>query len=236
MSIADKLTTIAENEVKVYEAGKNAEYDAFWDTFQQNGSKTIYRNAFANTGWTPEIFKPKYKIVLGANDYSAVGMFYWFGNADAPELDYRTVKHMIDTSGITSAQEMFHSARINYIDVDFSNCQSIYCCFAGGWQARTLTHITLKISEKCTNMAYAFSRCDELTDLFFAEGSVVAADIDLEVCPLTKSSMENAINALSPTVSGKTIILNKSAKDATFTADEWAALIATKSNWTISLV
>ncbi len=65
MSIADKLTTIAENTTKVYDAGyeagkaeggggsdryeegytngQQAEYDRFWDTFQANGNRTNYR-------------------------------------------------------------------------------------------------------------------------------------------------------------------------------------------------
>jgi hypothetical protein len=32
------------------------------------------------------------------------------------------------------------------------------------------------------------------------------------------------------------VTFNKTAKESTFTADEWAALIATKSNWTFSLL
>ena len=40
MSIAEKLTTVAENVPKVYEAGKKAEYDAFWDKYQNNGKRT----------------------------------------------------------------------------------------------------------------------------------------------------------------------------------------------------
>jgi hypothetical protein len=32
------------------------------------------------------------------------------------------------------------------------------------------------------------------------------------------------------------VTFSKKAKEAAFTADEWEALIATKPNWTISLV
>ena len=34
MSIAEKLTTIAENEQKVYDAGQKSEYDRFWDSYR----------------------------------------------------------------------------------------------------------------------------------------------------------------------------------------------------------
>lgn len=53
---------------------------------------------------------------------------------------------------------------------------------------------------------------------------------------LSKDSITSIVNVLSPTVTGFTVTLSKRAKEAAFTADEWAALIATKSNWTFSLV
>jgi hypothetical protein len=53
---------------------------------------------------------------------------------------------------------------------------------------------------------------------------------------LSKASIESIINALSSTTSGLTVTISKTAKEAAFTSAEWSALIATKSNWTISLV
>ncbi len=64
MSIADKLQTIAENESKVFEAGKKAEYNLFWDIFQLNGERRWYWGAFAGPGWTDKTFKPKYPIIM----------------------------------------------------------------------------------------------------------------------------------------------------------------------------
>lgn len=60
MSISEKLTTIAENEQKVYEAGAKSEYDKFWDGFQNFGNRTTYDMAFRY--WGAEYIKPKYKI------------------------------------------------------------------------------------------------------------------------------------------------------------------------------
>ena len=69
MSIEEKLVKVAENQQKVFDAGKQAEYDRFWDIFQQNGNRTQYTQAFCYGGWTDEIFKPKYpiRIVSGNN-------------------------------------------------------------------------------------------------------------------------------------------------------------------------
>lgn len=62
MSIAEKLTTIAENQEKVFEAGKKAEYDRFWDEFQDYGNRTQYSYAFCYGGWNDETYNPKYTI------------------------------------------------------------------------------------------------------------------------------------------------------------------------------
>ena len=62
MSIAEKLVTVAENQQKVFDAGKKAEYDRFWDAFQDYGNRTVYTNAFCYDGWNDEIYNPKYTI------------------------------------------------------------------------------------------------------------------------------------------------------------------------------
>ena len=56
----------------VFEAGKKSEYDAFWDDYQSNGTRTDYYNAFAGKGWTQTNLKPKYV----ARPSEARNMFY----------------------------------------------------------------------------------------------------------------------------------------------------------------
>lgn len=60
MSIAEKLTAIAENEQKVYDAGKQAEYDRFWDVYQYRGQSMNYSHKFY--AWEDSIYNPKYPI------------------------------------------------------------------------------------------------------------------------------------------------------------------------------
>lgn len=67
MSIAEKLTTIAENEQKVYDAGKQAEYDRFWDSYQNKGKRIAYIYAFAGAAWTDTTYNPKYPINATGN-------------------------------------------------------------------------------------------------------------------------------------------------------------------------
>ena len=56
MSIAEKLTTIAENEQRVYDAGKNHRTRDFWERITGNGARTNYNNGFRNTDLTGETF------------------------------------------------------------------------------------------------------------------------------------------------------------------------------------
>ena len=47
-----------------YTDGKQAQYDEFWNAYQQNGNRTNYNNAFFSYGWTSETYKPKYPITV----------------------------------------------------------------------------------------------------------------------------------------------------------------------------
>lgn len=61
MTIGEKLLAIAENEQRVFDAGKQTEYDRFWDNYQDNGNRTNYVYAFARL-WPVECYDPKYPI------------------------------------------------------------------------------------------------------------------------------------------------------------------------------
>ena len=81
-----------------------------------------------------------------------------------------------------------------------------------------------------------FQGCRGLVNIV-VEGVIGKNGISLQwATKLSKASITSFVDALSSTTSGLTITFSKTAKEAVFAADEWAALIATKSNWTISLV
>jgi hypothetical protein len=87
-----KLGNVAGNIPKVYASGydtgygigntegKQAEYDAFWDVYQNNGKRTYYHSAF-RTGWCDGIYNPKYPIVCNGNN-SANTMFSYAAITD----------------------------------------------------------------------------------------------------------------------------------------------------------
>ena len=71
MSIGEKLTTIAENEQKVYDKGRTDGYDDFWAKYQAKGEvpfgygPCLYM--FGNERWNDETFFPKYDINLSGS-------------------------------------------------------------------------------------------------------------------------------------------------------------------------
>jgi hypothetical protein len=66
MSVAEKLTQIADNQQRVYNAGLSAGgvyYDRFWDNYQNYGDRRNYEFAFSGAGWNDESYNPKYPII-----------------------------------------------------------------------------------------------------------------------------------------------------------------------------
>ena len=160
MSIAEKLTTIAENEQKVYEAGKTAEWNEFWDEFQQKGQRTMYNGAFNNGGWTKKNFKPKYdfKIKDGCYQMFANSMY----EVDLAEiLSKNGVK--FDYTGATDLNGMFHSCLTNHLpEIGNENITNATSLFSVAWLVTTIDKLTL--APNCS-MSQAFFRCDALQNI-----------------------------------------------------------------------
>ena len=48
---------------EVYAKGRDDQWNENWDTYQENGTKTYYYNAFYGSRWNDASFKPKYNII-----------------------------------------------------------------------------------------------------------------------------------------------------------------------------
>ncbi len=231
MSIAEKLTTIVENEQKVYDAGKKSQYDEFWDDYQQNGTLTSYVYAFAGKGWTKENFRPKYDI----KPINARLMFNYGGN-----------NCLIDM--VALSEELG-------IVFDFSNTTYFYQCFCGNFfdrlgvidttssasldgmfiefQGTTIDKLIIR-SNGTTTITSSFQSATNLKNITI-EG-VVGKDFNIQYSPLSKKSIENVVSVLSDATSSLTLTLSKRAVENAFSDEEWETLVATKPNWTISLI
>ena len=262
--IATKLTTIAENQQKVYDAGyakgqaeggdteeayqqgvtdgKQAYWDIIWDGIQLGGEREDYVKAF-HKYWNADNFKPKYDMT----PTSGTLMFDRFGgqaNTDAPAVDLAELLEQagvkLDTSKMTNFANIFYYSsvsRVPEISVVGSTTK-LTGMFALCRKLYKIDKLILKENGE-DEFNSTFTQAVALTDIVI-EGVIGKNGLDLSHSTLlSKASIISIVNALSATTSGLSIILSRTAVTNAFgstTADEWTALIATKSKWTISLV
>ena len=195
-----------------FEAGRKAEYDAFWDTYQNYGEPTHYYYAFNRTKWTDENYNPKYPIVC--MDLIEAGRCIFDTNTVITDT-----KVPITVLG-SSANRMFGTANalVTVRELNVHEGVVFSDTFAGCFNLENLT-ITGTVGQSI-NLRYSHR--------------------------LTKTSIISVMTALSINVTGQSatfssIAVNKAfetsegANDGT-TSAEWSILVATKPNWTISLV
>lgn len=197
---------VAWGEVKGIEQGEKKEQDRFWDAYQENGNRTDYDHAFTGSAWTDETYG---KIKYG------------FGRPTVVSAIFRYNAHVTDTVK----------------EIDFYNVGTISTTFDN---AKALKKIRcLKVVSWNTFGSTVFQNCVALEEIEFS-GELARSGLDLHwSTKLTRESIISVINVLSSTTSGLTVTLPKTAVDNAFdggsTGYDWLNLIATKSNWTISL-
>ena len=194
MSIAEKTTlisanntTIAENEQKVYNAGKKSQYDEFWDSFQDGGRRTNYNSAFRGTsprtdgGWNDTTFKPKYPMC----PTNSGSMFYYSNITNIENT-------AIDFSNSTNFSYMFQGSLVKFIGVmDVTSCTELLYTFFAGYSIQRIKKIIVNENNVFT---HTFRACNALSEIEF-EG-VIGKDIVFEDSPLTLKSARSIINAL----------------------------------------
>lgn len=242
---SEKLSTIAENQQKVYDngvsVGKQQASDEFWDNFQLNGTRKDYKSSFG-AGWSDITFKPKYDITPVSGEYmfaySSITDLVAILKRQGVTLDFRL-------ANVNNAFSMFirESTITTLPVVDITNQGNCNYFFFRGRCLRSIEKLIFNEKGTNQNLLTAFQECNELTDVVF-EGAI-GHDIDMRWSPLSRASLESVMAALGDTASGKTLTLNKAAVNAAFetsdgaadgsTSEEWTILVASKQNWTIAL-
>lgn len=172
-----------------YEEGVQSEYDRFWNTFQENGQKTIYQYGFAGSGWTKDNFKPKYPIKPTA----AMGMFI-NSNINASMYDIEEECGIkFDFSNITAITSAFYGATFTEIvPLNMTSCPSLSSAFTS---CRTVKKIgTINVFEN-TQFYNTFQYCTALEEVSFS-GVIGQNGFDVSACPLNKESLLNIISTL----------------------------------------
>ncbi len=236
MSIADKLQTVAENQEKVFEAGRTKEWSDFWDAFQNYGDKDNYTSTFSCNGlcktqWV-DILYPKYDIKPTQSMESAFMNFGSDGNFDLEaRLNECGVK--LDTSKCAGFNHAFSNANISVIpEIDTSGVYRVSATDYIFYGCNCVTIRKLILGQYGLG-ANPFSSTSNLANIVI-EGEIIA-NLFINACSkLTHDSLMSFINALkdySEDTSGTVYKLTMGSKNmAKLTVDE-LKIIETKG-WT----
>lgn len=260
MSIAEKLTTIAENTPKVYEAGlgqgeENIKTQFWkdilrWDGVSESGQPTNLNNAFSGVYWTKDTFKPPCRIVPNSEPSSARGMFAYFNLGETKRDNMVSITYdMLDLSNCktnTSVYGMFENATFESIEVDLSGVPQLYNTFScnnGGKIYKIRTKINATTFSNC------FNNASMLEELILEEGSGIGGNgFNVQwSTKLNKASFISIYNALSPNTTGLSITVSKTAINNAFginvdnettypVGSEYYNLRHSKDNWTINYI
>ena len=222
-TIAEKLTTIADNQQKVYDAGYNiglakGKTDAnksFWDGYQFYGNRNSYSYAFFGNGWNDSTYNPQYDIYTEPKSDRARYMFAWSGIVDT--------KVPIEINGGTNS--------IGSPVVE-------ECIFLGCKHLTTIKELYINNYNAPYNRW--FEGCINLRKIAI-KGQIKNNGFDIHWSKnLTAKSLYSIIDALSTSKTGLTITLPTTA-EANYNANPpegapqtWAELIKTRSKWTIA--
>lgn len=221
---AKLLKTVAENEKKVFEAGEKAGDEAFVRMYTNNYTRTDYGSAFQYSDFSGYTFP---KTIKPTNIYA---IFQNYKGVYIP--------NGLDCSGVVSSQSAmqftcrYASSLKVFPDINIPVMER----YAGTWQGcEKLETIELIRCDVNSEFSSAFSGCYGLKNVTF--DGMIGKDISFSNSwQLTKGCFEHIVSHLSDAAIGKTATFSSAAKTTAFSNTEWSALIATKPNWTFSLV
>ena len=187
-TIAEKLTTIAENEQKVYDKGmSDGEYD-MWKCFTFNGTRTDHAHAFsymdfsgkqapkelfqASENWEEMFYGYMGRILPSGIDFSV-----WDSSYAPPNYSYFFY--------YSQYLEEIYDLKIPQIDayqMTFLSCPEL----------KRIEKIRVGVNTQFYN---TFDFCEALSDVTF-EG-VIGKDISFQYSPLSIASMKNIISSLN---------------------------------------
>lgn len=221
--------------------GMQTEYDRFWDAYQNYGNKTTYNSAFFE--WDEKIFYPKYDI----KPLTVSAMFQYFNRYGGNLLDLKkrleecgVVLDCSNSYGVVSY--MFYLAYVSVVpELNLAGTGNLNQTFDS---SKIETIEKLIVGEKNT-FTKTFDNCAELINIVM-EGTIASSVSFPHSNKLSKNSIVSILNTLSSTVTGQTLTLNSEAVNTAFetsfgvadgsSSEEWTSLVASKTNWTITLV
>lgn len=218
MSVADKLTTVAENMPKVYEAGKDTEHKAFWDSFVPNSSIGYAPYRFAGAGWNNENFRPNKNLIFR----DSVNGLFREGNITNLKECLNSCDVTLDLSRATNLNYAFAYGSHKYLPKIsvVSARNNIQSTFSGTSSSSYLIWIDeVEVAETST-FSKSFDYCKNLEHAIFT-GVLATNGLDLHwSTKLDKESLVSIIKCLKPGTESRTVSLSLTAVNNAFTEEE----------------
>ena len=240
--VADKVRTYtgATNQIKakdldtcvdnVYEAGKKAEYDRFWDIYQENGKRKHYMNAFSGIGWGNDTFKPKYDLI-------PINAYMLFRESNIVGDLTKILKDLgisLSFSNCTNNQYAFYSSKFTKIGlVDFDAVTSTAISAFG--YCSDLESVEIKVNEN-TVFNQMWTNCTALINLVI-HGTIGQNGFNVKWSTLlSHDSLMSIINALQDKTgdtSGTSWVCTLGTENLAKLSDAEKA-IATEKGWSLA--
>ena len=204
MTTAEKLVEIAENEQKVYEAGKEAEYNAFWDAYiGKDGDVIAAVSMFSGYRWIDDIYNPKHTIK--ASNFSSMYQ-------NCPITD---TKVTLDVSNGSGTNLFFNATNLkNIVKLIVSSKNTFGSWFYG-----------------CTALEEIRFEGVIGNSLDIHWSTKLSAESYYSIITALSSSVSGQKFIVPPTAEAT---YNANPPQGDGIPQTWAELIGTKSNWTIA--
>ncbi len=228
MDIAEKTSLLKQDFDDVYDAGKMAGRNDFWEAFLPKG-KSPNHYEFYGDSWNEKTFTPKYDLVLT----NTSSVFQGLGVRDlATHLEEIGIKIDCSQSTGTFAYCFSGSYTRTLPALDFSKAKSLNQTFT--YMSNLVEFEELKLGDDgMTTFTTPFLGCSKLEKLIVK--GVIGQNISFSDCSkLTYESLMSIINALyNYSGSGTTHTLTLHA-DAKARLSDSEKVIATQKGWTIA--
>lgn len=238
-----KPSDFASKIGEVHEAGKQSGLAMFWNGISANGTRHTFAYSLGYYVITNDLLN--YPITIQPTNAN-----YMFqnvvGGADFVEAE-KNGGVKFDFSLCTNLAHCLRSVDIfKFGVIDARSADNLdQLCYGVLKTSPCVKWIEKLIVKETHTFTNAFRYCDDMIHIIF-EG-VIGTALDISApTGLDKESIESIFNCLSTTTSGISVTISEEAVNKAFetseganngsASTEWKALIATKENWTISLL
>ncbi|MBQ7097008.1 MAG: hypothetical protein IJN96_02945 [Clostridia bacterium] len=206
LSLDDMATEIPE----VYEAGKDAQYNEFWDGFQQKGLRNDY--AYACRYWDFEYIRPRHKVVPTAGGMAQI--FLRCSNLKKVESKYFDFSKLPTPTGASTGNYYTFQFCSNLEEIEDIKMRGEY--YSGTFHSCEKLHTIarLKILETTAFSANPFFNCYELANITI-DGIIGTNGFDVHwSTKLSRNSILSILEACKKENAGVSITLPKKCIDA----------------------